>query len=139
MTRSVTHHLVILKPQYLRLVLDGTKTLECRLSRTRRLPFGAVRPGDTLWLKRSAGPIVAKARAESVESIELNGARSLEMIESRYRDELGVAAAFFRERAGARFVTLIRFDRVRRIPALRIHKRDRHAWVILPGPPTARG
>lgn len=139
MTRSVTHHLVILKPQYLRLVLDGTTTLECRLSRTRRLPFGAVRPGDTLWLKRSAGPIVAKARAESVESIELNGARSLEMIESRYRDELGVAAAFFRERAGARFVTLIRFDRVRRIPALRIDKRDRNAWVILPGPPTARG
>lgn len=139
MTRSVTHHLVILKSQYLRLVLDGTKTLECRLSRTRRLPFGAVRPGDTLWLKRSAGPIVAKARAESVESIELNGARSLEMIESRYRDELGVAAAFFRERSGVRYVTLIRFDRVRRIPALQIDKRDRHAWLILPGPPKARG
>ena len=63
-----------------------------------------------------------------VESIELNGTRSLEMIESRYRDELGVAAAFFRDRAGARYVTLIRFDRVRRIPALRIDKRDRNAW-----------
>ena len=135
----MTHHLVILKPQYLDLVLVGTKTLECRLSRTRRLPFGAVRPGDRLWLKRSAGPIVAKARAESVESIELNGARSLEMIESRYRVELGVDTEFFRERANTRYVTLIRFDNVRRIPALRIEKRDRRAWIILPGPPKARG
>ncbi len=135
----MTHHLVILKRQYLDLVLDGTKTLECRLSRTRRLPFGAVRPGDRLWLKRSAGPIVAKARAESAESIELNGARSLEMIESRYRVELGVDTEFFNERADTRYVTLIRFDRVRRIPALRIEKRDRHAWIILSGPPKARG
>ena len=131
----MTHHLVILKPRYLHLVLDGTKTLECRLSRTRRLPFGAVRSGDTLWLKRSAGPIVAKARAGSTESIEINGATSLKMIESRYRDELGVGSSFFRERADARYLTLIRFDRVRQIPALRISKSDRHAWVILSGPP----
>ncbi len=135
----MTHHLVILKPHYLRLVLDGSKTLECRLSRTRRLPFGAVRSGDTLWLKRSAGPIVAKARAASTESIELNDETSLEMIEARYRDQLGVDSAFFRERASARYLTLIRLDRVRRIAALRIAKRDRHAWVIMPGPPKAQG
>jgi hypothetical protein len=134
----VTHHLVILKPQYLHLVLEGTKTLECRLSQTRRLPFGAVRSGDTLWLKRSAGPIVAKARARRIESIELGDAITLKMIASRYRDDLRIGPAFFRDRRGARYLTLIRFDRVRRIPALRIEKRDRHAWVILPGPPEAQ-
>ena len=134
---SMTHHLIVLKPQYLRLVLEGTKTLECRLSRTRRLPFGAVKVGDTLWLKRSAGPILAKARAKRVTSIELDGSTSLCDIESRYAVELGADPDFFRDRARVRYATLIRFDHIRRIPAMRIEKRNRHAWVILPGPPQA--
>jgi ASC-1-like (ASCH) protein len=130
--------LVILKPHYLHLVLQGTKTIECRLSRTRRLPFKAVRSGDTLWLKRSAGPIVAKARAGRVESIELDGAMSIKAVVSRYRDKLQIGAAFFRDRADARYLTLIRIEQVTRIPALRFEKRDRNAWVILPRSPRAR-
>ena len=44
----MNHHLVIFKKAYLDLILQGKKTVECRLSQYKRPPFNAVASGDTL-------------------------------------------------------------------------------------------
>lgn len=131
---EVTHHLVILEPRFLQLILDGQKRIECRLSKTRRAPFGAVRRGDTLWLKRASGPVLGRARAATSESIELDAGTTIRSIERRYARSLHVDASFFDARPDARYVTIIRLDRVRPVPAIRIAKNSRHPWVVLRGP-----
>ena len=39
-------HVAIMMKRYLDLVLDGTKTVECRLTRQARAPYEAIEPGE---------------------------------------------------------------------------------------------
>ena len=64
------NHLVILKKQYLDLILCGTKTIESRLLKTRQSPVGLINPGDKLFLKQSSGPVCATATVKSVKTFE---------------------------------------------------------------------
>ncbi len=130
----VSHHLVILHKIYLDRILRGRKTLECRLSRTRRPPFGAVSPGDTLWLKQSGGPVVATATVRRVTFIHPLQEADLANLRTRYADALQAHASFYTERQDARFATLIRLSRVRRIPPFDVQKSNRNGWVVLAGP-----
>src|SRR5580692_1379944 len=50
-------HLAVFIEPYLQYVLEGKKTVESRFGIQRRPPFGHVREGDILLLKRSGGPI----------------------------------------------------------------------------------
>lgn len=54
---GVRGHVAYLQEPYLSRILQGTKTIESRLSAGRRLPFGWVSAGDVLILKESGGPI----------------------------------------------------------------------------------
>ncbi len=54
-------HVAVLVQQYLDLVLDGSKTIECRLTKQARAPFEAIEPGERIYFKRSAGPYAATA------------------------------------------------------------------------------
>ena len=55
----MSHHLVVVKSQYLQKILKGSKTVECRLTKYRQPPFAAVKVGDHLWFKLAGGPVVA--------------------------------------------------------------------------------
>lgn len=130
----MAHHLVILKSTYLQRILQGRKTTECRLSRTRRPPFGLVDVGDTLWLKRSGGPVVAKAEVRQVEFIHPLGPKRLTELRSRYHHAICADPDFFNDRAEqARFATLIQLAKVREIEPISLAKSDRNAWVLLSG------
>ncbi len=61
-------HVAILKPQYLRLILAGRKTIESRLTLTAQPPFLQVSAGERLFFKQSGGPFGATALARQVES-----------------------------------------------------------------------
>lgn len=131
----MTNHLVILRPYYLSCVLRGIKTAECRLSRTLRPPFGRVAPGDTLWLKRSGGCVVARAQVVRVTSFHPVSARTLRVIKRRFGSALQAKPCFFEEHTEARFATLMELDAVSRLEPFRIAKCDRRAWVVLSAPP----
>ena len=131
---SLSHHLVILHKIYLDHILRGRKTVECRLSRTRRPPFGVVSPGDTMWLKQSGGLVVATATVCRVTFIHPLKEAELARLQARYAEALHVDASFFTQRRHARFATLIRLGRVRHIPPLRVRKSNGNGWIVLGGP-----
>ena len=134
----MSHHLAVLRKLYLDRILSGSKTIECRFSRTRRPPFGAVRAGDRIWLKLSGGPVVATAHARSVKFLHPLGAAELRDLRLRYGDSIHASRSFFHAHAQANFATLIALRAVVRIEPFEISKSDRRAWVVLTGPPVPK-
>ncbi len=130
----MTHHLVILEKVYLQHILRGRKSAECRLSRTRRPPFGLVKRGDTLWLKQSGGQVVATARVRRVSFVHPLRAADLARLLKLWGDSLRANQSFFKKHEHARYATLIELGRVRTIEPFDILKSDRHAWVVLAAP-----
>lgn len=130
----MSHHLVILKKAYLDSILSGHKRAECRLSRTRRLPFGRVRKNDTLWLKQSGGPVRAIAQVSGVRFFHPLSTKTLKELQARYSQILQADPTFFAERADAQYATLIRLTQVTHIEPFRVNKSDGRAWIVLPGP-----
>jgi hypothetical protein len=65
----MTHHFVVLKRPHLNPILDGTKIVELRFSRTPCAPFQRVHYGYELWLKLTGGPGAVTAKAEWVRGM----------------------------------------------------------------------
>lgn len=131
----MTHHLVILKKIYLDRIIRGSKTTECRLSRTRRPPFGHVAHGDTLWLKQSGGLVLAKAKVCRVEFFAPLEPSRLAKLKRQFADTLQAEPSFFDNYLNAKYATVIRLGPICRISPLRIAKANRCAWVVLPESP----
>ena len=135
----MNHHLMIVKPQYIEPIITGRKTIECRLSRTPKPPFGCVDSGDTLWLKASGGPIVAMLRARRVFYLNPVTRDALDAILDRYGSSILAAPLFFTSHRSARYGTIIHLGHVQQLRPFRIRKRDRDAWVRLREPPVDLG
>ncbi len=131
------HHLVIIRPRYLELLLAGKKRVECRLSKMRRAPYEAVHPGDLLWLKLPSGPVRAVAVAGHCRFDSLEAPGDLRALTDPHADLIRADPEFFRDaETWARYLSLIWIDRVMSIDPLRVNKSDPRSWVVLAGPPT---
>lgn len=128
-TRSC--HLAVFVEPFLQFVLDGSKRVESRFSVNRCAPYQAVRAGDVLLLKRSAGPVVAVAEVSEVWYYELDS-EAWNTIRNKFGSLLRIEdPAFWRSKASSCFATLMRLDRVEAIPPVPCAKRDRRGWVVL--------
>lgn len=63
------YHLAILKKEYLDKILDGSKKVELRLTKTAVPPFGCTAVGDILFLKESSGPVRAIAESPLLKNL----------------------------------------------------------------------
>ena len=131
----MTHHLMIVTRRYIAAILKGKKTVECRLSKTPKPPFGRVKRGDTLWIKLSGGPVVADTRVRRVTYFHPVTPAVLQAISTQYGRLIRAKPGFYNEHREANYATLILLDRVTPLDPFRIDKRDRRAWVVLPVPP----
>jgi hypothetical protein len=77
-------HVVIVKQPYLRAILAGRKTIECRLSKQAVPPFGQVVEGERLFIKASGGPFGATALVRQVDSFEGLGPDEVDALRGRY-------------------------------------------------------
>lgn len=107
----------------------GRKTIECRLSRTARVPFQAAHSGEIVWLKESGGPIYGRALIGQVMFVDQLTARKLAHIHRRYNRWILADDAFWRSRRNCRYLSLIWLEQVQPVVPFRIDKNDRHAWV----------
>lgn len=125
-------HVAILKRPYARAILAGTKTVESRLTRTAMPPFGQIEPGQRLYIKVSAGPFVAVARAGRVASYEGLTPARVEQLRRRYQPSVGGDDDYWRTKRDSRFALFVTLADVEPIdvgPAYRlIHMR---AWHVL--------
>lgn len=128
-------HLAIIGSAYLVLILAGLKTVESRLSLTRREPFGRVRPGDTILFRVRGGGYAARARVARVESFEGLDRDGVRALAERYEPLVRGGRAYWAGKRHARYATLMWLERPRpetRGPEWTPHGR---AWLTLGPPP----
>ena len=128
---SVSTHLAVFVEPYLQYILDGKKTVESRFSVRHTPPYGIVRDGDVVVLKRVAGPVLGVCRVVNTWDYELNPESFTEL-----RAEFAAALCaqdpeFWAVRAGASYATLMRLGNVCQLRPLHVKKSDRRGWVVL--------
>jgi ASC-1-like (ASCH) protein len=127
----MSYHLVILKKPYLDAILNGRKRIESRFGTTKRTAFGRVLPGDTLFLKLSAGPVCATATVAAVEDFDnLTPQKMLQLKLQHNRYILGTDE-YWQSKCDSKFGLLVWLKDVRPIQPVRIQKKDWRAWVVL--------
>ena len=100
-------HLAIIHKPYLDAILDGSKTVEARISKVRCAPFGRVERGDTIYLKQKGGPVRALAIASGVRTYEGLSPDGLRQLRQEWNDRIGGPSAYWSGREGCRYATLI--------------------------------
>lgn len=124
-------HLAVFVEPYLQYVLDGKKTVESRFGIHRRPPFGHVREGDILLLKKSGGPVTGVCLVGQVWFYELDP-KSWRKIKQEFAVSLCAQdPEFWHQRKAASFATLMLIKEVHTVAPFDIPKKDRRGWVML--------
>jgi hypothetical protein len=100
-------HVAIVTEPYDRLILDGRKTIECRLTRQPRPPFGCIVPGQRVFFKRSAGPFFAAAIVDRLWTTDNLTPAGVDDLRKRFNDRIGGRADYWQARRNCRYATLI--------------------------------
>jgi hypothetical protein len=129
----VAVHVAILKRPYVEDVLAGTKTVESRMMKVRCPPFGQVRVGERLYLKVSAGPFRAIARAAAVHDFSDLTPEDMRELEARFRPRVGGDDAYWQSKRSSRCATFIELDGVEPIDVGPAYTKSMQAWHVLDG------
>ncbi|VVB73938.1 Uncharacterised protein [uncultured archaeon] len=110
-------HVAILTGNFLDKILSGEKTIETRWYKSRRAPFRSVSSGDTIYLKQSGGPVIARcAVVKSLFFEDLDRDRIADLLR-RYGKEACIGEEMTEALAGKRYCTLIWLGEVTRLDA----------------------
>lgn len=125
-------HVAVLMRQYIDLLLQGTKSVECRLTQTAREPFESIEAGDRVFFKQSSGPYRATALVEHVHFERDLTPQRIREVRRDYNDLIRGEKSYWSWKRDARYLTLIWLKEVEPtargpvIPELR-----GRAWVCL--------
>ena len=125
------YHLAVLKKAYVRQVISGSKTVELRLMRSRRLPFGRISAGDEIFIKESCGPVAARAVVGRVLEFEDLTPARIRQLHKEYNKYVRGADEYWEGRADCRYACLMWLEDVEQIERQNIAKTDQRAWVVL--------
>lgn len=129
-------HVAVLRPEYVAPILSGRKRVELRLSLQRRTPFGEVAAGEWVYFKQTGGGFKARARVERAEYIECLTPLGVEELRSRLEDAVLGGAAFWSEKGGARYATILWLTGVEPVSEgpdyASTGQSPRQAWFVLP-------
>lgn len=124
-------HLGIFIEPYLDLIVRGKKKLESRFSIKPCPPYGCVKSGDILFLKKSGGPVIGVCQIGCVVFHSLRPGL-LSDIRRMHSTELCIADTnFWDNKLGANYATLLELQNVHALNPFPIEKRDRRGWVVL--------
>jgi hypothetical protein len=126
-------HLAVFTEPILTALLVGIKTIESRFSMNRIHPFGKVRTGDIIVVKKSGGPVVAFFVSGEIRSYSNLTPKKVDEIRSKYGMSLGLSEsdAFWVEKRYAKYATLINIEGIKHLDSCQIEKKDRTSWVII--------
>lgn len=100
-------HVAILRREYADLLLAGTKTIESRLSRVRGPAFGKVFTGDSVFIKQSSGPFIARATVSEVLHRLIQSPQELDDIRTQFDHAIIGTDEYWRSKIGSRYCSLI--------------------------------
>jgi hypothetical protein len=133
--QNIQGHLVILTQPHLGKIIAKDKTIESRFSKPRIAPFQRVQKGDVLFLKQSAGPLLAITFVSAVRFFGPLEDGEIENIFEEYRDGLALEQAFKESKRDSKYGTLIFLSSVTSIQPIAVAKTDRRAWIVLSNEP----
>jgi hypothetical protein len=129
--QGVGFHLAILVQPYLRLLLEGQKTIESRFSVNRSAPFERVQANDVVFFKLSGGPIQGVGIVDDATFYRVTP-DTVRHIQHQFSGALCITdPAFWEACKQASFATLLHLRCVSRITPTPFQKRDRRGWVVL--------
>lgn len=132
-------HVAIVRERFARAMLEGTKTVECRLSTQRRAPFGSVSQGDTIYFRVAGGGYALRAMVGEVRSFDSLTPEGVATLRRTYDALVQGGHDFWHAKRGSRYATLVFLRDVRPIHAGPCTSRlpgytPRSAWhVVRPG------
>lgn len=125
-------HVAILHPAFIELLLSGRKRIESRFSRVRRLPYGAVAVGDRVYFKSAGCSVRAVGVVSQVAYFHDLTAYDIAFIQRSFGEVIGAPAAYWEQRMGCRWGSLIWLRDVRRTRRRVVVPRQFGAgWVVL--------
>lgn len=127
----VKTHLVILKKYYLDKILDGSKSIELRLTKTAVPPFNSIAIGDKLFLKKSSGPVCAVAKVSAFTEFKNLTPAKIARLKTEFNDKILGEDEYWKFKSDSKFAVLVWMKNVRKIKPVRINKKDWRAWVVL--------
>ncbi len=121
-------HVVYLdaKAKEMDMLLSGEKTMLIRGAAGRKMPYGRVDGGDTLYFINSNAEGLVKAKAKVthvINSEKMNKEGSMSLVEL-HQDQLQLTARQFKRWAGKRYLVLIGVDKVEPVTPFPIDKSD---------------
>jgi ASC-1-like (ASCH) protein len=123
-------HVAVMVQPYIDYILDGTKTIESRFTKTRQPPYGMVQPSDIILFKESSGPIRGCALVRTTNYFVLDNT-PIDDLMTEYGTQIAALPAFWRQKADARYATLLGLARVRSCDPFDIPKRDPRSWLVI--------
>lgn len=124
-------HLAILKRPYLKAIIDGNKTIEARLTKTKCPPFGQIVTGDVIYLKQSSGAVCATAKVGDVQIYENLNSLEIGEIKKLYNKQICGDQRYWQSKSGSRYALLVWLKDIKKITPVKINKKDMRAWVVL--------
>lgn len=101
-------HIAILKPEFIPLILSGTKTVESRLTYNNIAPWQKINPGQRIYFKQSAGPFRATAIVDYVDFYDDLNLTKLKKLYDQYNPAVcGSKEYWFTTKAKARYASFI--------------------------------
>ena len=124
-------HVAILQRGYVEMILDGAKTVESRLTRTARPPFGVIEPGQRIFIKASGGPFMATAVAQKVDSYSQLTPKRIEQLWRRFNHAVCGDAGYWRHKRDSRFATFITLGQIQPLDIGPRYNKSLQAWHVL--------
>lgn len=100
-------HLAVIHPTYARLILEGRKTIESRLSRVRCIPYNHVAPGERIYFLARRANLIVTAIADNVVSLADLTPRDVSRLRRNFNTHIAADAAYWHAKRHARYATLI--------------------------------
>ncbi len=129
----MTKHLAIFTKGVGEKILSGEKTMESRFSRRKNPPFGAVAPGDLVYIKPSGGDPIGQFRVQKVFFFDGLSQNDLNNLKKDYGKEITAGEDYWESKKDSRFGTLIFIGEVDPFitSPLKFPKKDLRGWVVL--------
>lgn len=133
-------HLAVMKKSWglVEKVSSGQKTVESRWCKTKRAPWGKIKPGDTIYFKDSGGPVALKVRAAKVLQFDnLNPVKTKQILRKYGKADLGIDGIMPEIKkyvSGKNYCVLVFFNDVKKIKPFRIDKTGfgaMSAWITV--------
>lgn len=124
-------HLAVCREPYIQYMINGSKTIESRITKNKITPYGKVKGGDIVILKRSSGPVLAIFTVKNVISFD-RSSFNLSTIKNNYQKELQIHDEWWELKRDARFASLICIEEIIALNPIDITlQKNRQSWIII--------